>query len=114
MKYISPDSCSLEKHLLNCNNFLATSFGCDDSNYQEILDHYFFIGIFENYQQSFDRLATLLQKPKVQLKKRNISKYTPYNLTDQVIAEFKEKNQLDYRIYNYCKKVYEEKFNDNN
>ncbi len=113
-KMIVSSEKSLEQHLLNCDNFLAHSFACDESNYQEILDRYFFIGIFENYQQSFDRLATLLEKPKVQLKKRNVSKHTPYNLTDQVIGEFKEKNQLDYQIYNYCKKVYEEKFNDAN
>lgn len=44
---------SLEKNLLARSNYLASVIHCDRSNYQEILNCYFFIGLVEEFQESF-------------------------------------------------------------
>ncbi len=57
----------LEDRLLLRQNYLASIIPCDESNFREVLDKYFFIGVVEEYQKSFDHLATLLGKPQVRL-----------------------------------------------
>ena len=95
---------TLEKYLNEKKNYLANLFPCNDLNYKEVLDRYFFIGIVERMQESFDKLAELAGNEKVTLpfvnksdKDEQISK-----LSEEFIRKYKEKNELDYRIYNYC------------
>ena len=106
---ISPDE-PIEKQLLqHKRNYVAGLMPCDDSNYMEVLQRYFFIGIVEKYQESFDLLSKLIDKPAIELKTYNESARKSLSLSDDVIAEFKEINQLDYKIYNYGKSFYESK-----
>lgn len=97
----------IEKRLLLRNNYVASLMPCDDSNYLQMFERYFFIGIMEKYQESFDRLSKLLGKAPVKLKKYNESSRKNISLSDEFISEFKELNQLDYKIYNYGKSFYE-------
>jgi hypothetical protein len=98
----------LEKQLLqHKQNYVAGLMPCDDSNYMEVLQRYFFIGIVEKYQESFDWLSKLIGKPPIKLKTYNESTRKSLNLSDDLIAEFKEINQLDYKIYNYGKNFFE-------
>lgn len=102
------DDCeSLEKRLLLRKNYLASVIPCDESNYQEVLNRYYFIGLVEEFQQSFNRLADLLNKPRVDLDILNQSSRKKYNLSPDLLAEFEEANRLDYQIYNYGKMLYE-------
>lgn len=94
---------SLEKHLLERSNYLASVIPCDPSNYQEILNRYFFIGLVEEFQESFDRLADLLDKPRIKLDVLNQSPRKEKKLSKEFLSEFKELNQLDYQIYSYAK-----------
>ena len=94
---------SLEKNLLARSNYLASVINCDSSNYQEILYRYFFIGLVEEFQESFDRLADLLNKPRIQLGVLNQSPRDDKKLSQQFLSEFEELNQLDYQIYSYAK-----------
>ncbi|MGL5078344.1 MAG: hypothetical protein ACRDBG_21305, partial [Waterburya sp.] len=61
------------------------------------------------YQESFDLLLRLIDKPPVKLKIYNESSRKNIKLSDEFISEFKEINQLDYKIYNYGKSFYENK-----
>ena len=97
---------SLEKHLLERKNYLASVIPCDESNYQEILNRYFFIGLVEEYQESFDRLAELLNNPKIKLNVLNQSPRKNKKLSQEFLSEFEELNQLDYKIYNCGKMLY--------
>jgi len=64
------DSEPIEKHLLqNHKNYIARILPCDDSNYMEVLKRYFFIGIVEEYQESFDKLSQLIGKQFLSSKK---------------------------------------------
>lgn len=85
-------------------NFLASLFPCDESNYKEVLDRYFFIGIVEKMQESMDKLALLLEKKKINIPMVNTTEKDSQisELTPEFIKIFKEKNKLDYKIYNYC------------
>lgn len=98
----------LEKYLLERKNYLSSVIPCDESNYQEILNRYFFIGLVEEFQECFDRLADLLDKPKIELNVLNQSPRKNKKLSHEFISEFKELNQLDYKIYNYGKILYKQ------
>jgi hypothetical protein len=95
---------SLEEYLLQGNNFMARVLDCKPDNYTEVLDRYFFIGITEYLQLSMDKLAVLLNKRKVKLHTLNLSQHDSQEstLSPAIIHQFKAKNELDYRIYDYC------------
>lgn len=103
---------TLEKYLNGHSNYLSKFFPCNDTNYKEVLDKYFFIGIVEKMQESFDKLAELTGKEKVTLPFVNKSEKDEQvsMLTDSFKQKFKENNKLDYKIYNYCL----DKFKNNN
>ncbi|MEO8211499.1 MAG: hypothetical protein ABI840_13145 [bacterium] len=86
------------------NNYLASLFPCNESNYKEVLDRYFFIGIVEQMQESFDRLAEILKKKKLTLPYLNRSQKDSQitEVSGKFISKFKADNALDYKIYDYC------------
>jgi len=90
------------------DNFLASLFPCDESNYKEILDRYFFIGIVEDMQGSFDKLAKMLNRKKLKLPfvNRSVKDSQINELPSDFISNFKENNKLDYMIYDYCLKKF--------
>lgn len=101
---------SLAQHLSARNNFIARVLNCTLDNYKDILDRYFFIGISEHLQSSMDKLAVLLNKSKVKLPVLNKSQRDakPSDIPLALINQFKTKNQLDYRIYEYCLQKFRE------
>ncbi|MES2730716.1 MAG: sulfotransferase family 2 domain-containing protein [Bacteroidota bacterium] len=101
---IQPRNISLEQHLLEEPNWMAARFPCTHDNYQEVLSRYFFIGLLEYPQESIDRLAQLIGKKRIILPVENESKRDaqPINITPELVQKFKELNDLDYLIYEYC------------
>lgn len=95
----------LEKVLLMNPNYIAKTIPCDSSNYQSVLKRYFYIGFVEKYQQSFDCLAELIGKPRVNLKTYNKSSRSKIPVSSSFISEFKEINHLDYQVYNFAKNL---------
>lgn len=104
--YYSRESivCSLENYINGHKNFLANLFPCNENNYKEVLDKYFFIGVVEKMQESFDKLADLSGKVRIKLPYVNKSKKDDQisNLSLEFIQNFKRHNKLDYLIYDYC------------
>ncbi|HMS65641.1 MAG TPA: hypothetical protein PKD83_10365 [Ignavibacteria bacterium] len=94
----------LEEVISNDENLISKLIPCDENNYKEVLDRYFFIGIVERMQESFDILAELLNKKKLTLPFANRSEKDDQlsKLSPEFISEFKRKNKLDYMIYDYC------------
>lgn len=97
-------SSNLESYLRIQNNTLSTFFPCNPENYKEVIDSYFFVGIVENMQESFDKLADLTGNKRVQLPFINKSSKDEQvlKLPDKFIETFKKNNALDYKIYDYC------------
>lgn len=103
--YIKGDS--IEEYLLNAMpNQLSHALGCNESNYKERLDHYFFIGSLETFESSIQALARLLKKP-IQ---DNLPHSNPTSrdvlideIEETVIQKFKTRNKLDYLVYDYAK-----------
>lgn len=95
---------SLETSLNVSDNMIAGMIPCDESNYKEVLDKYFFIGIVEHMQESMDKFALLTGKKKIEVKAENKSQRDSQvsELSSSVINKFKENNKLDYLIYEYC------------
>ncbi len=95
---------SLEQHLLERENYMASILDCTLDNYKAVLARYFFIGITEHLQSSMDKLAELLNKRKVKLPVLNRSSRDSQaaGLAPEIIRRFKAANELDYRIYDYC------------
>ena len=95
---------SFEEHLLTRDNYLADRFPATEENYQEVLDRYFFIGILEEYQLSLDILADLIGKPKIPMPWQNKTKgeNQEESLSEDLLTKFRERNNLDYLIYDYC------------
>ena len=100
----------LEEHIMEETNFIAGVLDCTEENYKEVLERYFFIGITEHIQLSLDKLAVLLNKRKVKLPVLNRSQRDSQisSLPPGMINRFKEANELDYRIYNYCLEKFKE------
>ena len=96
---------TLPESIMEFSNYYSRIIGVNEENYKNKLDQYFFIGIQEELQLSFDALAKLLKKPKLELPVINTTeKYVTNSvesLNDQQIQEFKKENLLDYQIYNY-------------
>lgn len=85
-------------------NWMAYVLGCDENNYQEILDKYFFIGVFEEFETSTRILAKLLNKPFYDIphKRKGQADKSLGDISENAKNAFKEKNKLDYLIYNYA------------
>jgi len=99
------DNRPLEEVLLMRPNYIAKTIPCNSSNYKSILERYFYIGFVEKYQESFDCLAELIDKPKVDLKTYNKVSRRKTELSSNFISEFKEINSLDYEIYDFAKSL---------
>ena len=108
-----PTNTPIEERLLLRNNYMAFSLQCDEDNYLDVLEQYFFIGIMEKYQQSFNLLSNMMDKPSVKLKNYNCGSRQKYNLSASFIDEFRAKNQLDYKIYDYGKGFLGRKLQEN-
>lgn len=95
---------SLIERLFEEQNYLAQRFPCTSDNYQDVLDRYFFIGITEHLQDSFDQLADMLGKRRAKVSRLNAAErdHEYSEISPDVIRAFRAANQLDYQIYDYC------------
>jgi len=69
------------------------------------LGKYYFVGVLEYFQESIDYLAGLLGKPASTALHRNKSgrrKNERDFLSKELIDKFRQENELDYLIYEYC------------
>lgn len=100
---------TLESMLESTSNFLSKVIPCTRENYKEVLDRYYFIGIVERMQESFDLLAKLTGKKALEIGMYNTT--TKDEQVSKLTDEFKEKiralNELDYLIYDYCVEKFE-------
>jgi hypothetical protein len=96
---------NLDQYLERFNNYISQRFPCSYDNYKKVINNYFFIGITEYLQDSFNKLASLINKDKIILPKLNVSikDNQVHKLSAKTIKNFKYKNDLDYRLYDYCK-----------
>ena len=105
---------SVEENLLSQSNYLANRFPVTIDTYKEIIDRYFFIGILEEVQDCINNLAKIIGKKTCPLPWHNKTSGGYFSdsdkISDAVIDEFKEKNRLDYMVYEYCLEKYK-KFN---
>jgi GT2 family glycosyltransferase len=93
----------LEECILLRQNYMSSIFCCDEMNYKRVLDRYFFFGIAEELQMSFDNLADKLGKPRILVPLLNTTERDNQHLSDDILEKFRERNRLDYLIYEYCR-----------
>lgn len=96
---------SIEDELLTRPNFMANRFPCAAEDVDRVLSRYFFIGVTERMQESFDRLANLVGRPRIRLPRANRSRTARdrVELDREFIREFRIQNHVDYLIYDYCR-----------
>ncbi len=94
----------LAEYINSNKNLLAYFLNCDETNFKDVLDRYFFIGIVESMQESLNKLADTLRKRRISIPIMNESvKDDQINLINQnFIDNFRAENELDYMIYDYC------------
>jgi len=82
-------------------NLLAGSLGCNERDWREILARYCFVGMLEDLQGSFDRLAQVLGRRPIRLPRINQSEESARIATipPELKRRFRSDNALDYRIY---------------
>lgn len=73
---------------------------------QNLKNHYAFVGITEMYPESVFLLNRTMGWPHFSYTKENVTKNKPKRapISDEVIQYLKQKNQLDYQLYELCKK----------
>lgn len=99
---------SLSDYLKKDLNFFASALECTIENYKSRIDNYFFVGIVEEYKESMQLLSMKLGKPevrKIPFENRSYSNSLLDSLSKEEIKWFKENNELDYLIYDYCLKI---------
>jgi hypothetical protein len=79
---------------------------CDESNYREVLDRYWFVGITERLQEGFDLLAAEMRKPRPVVPTENTTQLIDIRFSDAAIAEFTEKSRVDYLIYERAQELF--------
>lgn len=67
-------------------------------------DYFVHIGVMDHYQKSMDILAEKLDKPKVKISHKNISKRTQYP-SEGSIRKYKENNKFEYALYEKALKL---------
>lgn len=100
----------LRKFLSYHYNLLSIQFPCNETNYMEVLDKYFFIGLVEDLQESLDKLGNLIGKKSVNVpvinKSVKDSQIEEILKDSNFIVEYKKRNKIDYLVYEYCKEKY--------
>jgi len=93
----------LEQHLLGRSNYIANRFPCTATDYRSVLGGYFFVGVTEHMQDSLDKLAGLVGRPRVKVPLLNEAARDQQvlMLSPTVLREFRHRNELDYLIYQY-------------
>lgn len=102
---------TLEEYLVyREDNFMANRFPCAEQNYKEVLSRYFFIGITEYLQESFEYLALILNKKKIEVPHVNRTERDEQSsgISTSTIKKFREKHTVDYKIYEYSLDKFEE------
>lgn len=64
------------------------------------LNRYWFVGLTGRLQDSFDRLADRIGRPRISMTRINTSERPYLTLTTEQIEEFQFKNSIDYAIFN--------------
>lgn len=87
----------------NTRNYLSHYFQVTEENYRQVLDSYEFIGVLEFPKESMRALKSALRIERdLTLQKINSSGKQLLSLDNEFIKKFRERNELDYKIYNYC------------
>jgi len=95
---------TLEEHLMGRPNYIANRLPCTKDNYRSVLDRYYFVGITELAQESLDKLADLVCRPRIKVSVVNRADRDEQvsALSPAVMRRFRSENELDYLIYEYC------------
>lgn len=99
-------ACSLVQYLDKQHNYMSQRIPCNAGNYRKALGRYDFIGLQEYMSLSVEKLANLLEREPVDVPVSNASPRDEQEqgLSEEVVARFKDRNALDYTIYDYVKK----------
>lgn len=95
---------TLHDYLMEDKNFISNTLYCNEKNYKEIIDSYFFVGVLEKFDVSIEKLLRKIGiKSKYKLPKLNVNRKSEgmRGLGEVEIEKFRKNNQLDYMIYNY-------------
>ena len=96
----------LAGRLASLDNYLASIFPCTAADYKAVIDRYFFVGLTECLQESFDLLARMIGKERVVVPVAN-AVARDEDVTEDDVWRFNEKNKLDFKIYAYCRERFE-------
>jgi len=102
---LDPQEHSLQQFIGNQCNYMAHRFPCDKRNYRRVLGLYNFIGLLEEMPLSMEKLAQILGREPVRVPLRNTSPRDQQEaaLTAEEIVRFKDRNALDYAIYDHVR-----------
>ena len=95
---------TLQEFLKNNKNLFAYYLPCNESNFREVLDRYFFIGIVEKFEESVKKLSVLLNRNFTPFPRLNVTKRDDQLkiVNKDFKVRFKQENELDYKIYKYA------------
>ncbi len=116
---------SLEAYLRKTHNSMAASFPCTTENYLKVLGRYFFVGVADQVELSMkilvDRVATIFDEAaptrsveRVRMglaavreqglphENKSARDQQQQALSEETLAIFRERNQLDYALYDHA------------
>lgn len=90
---------TLSQDLRNFQGTFQRYFECQDGNWREALDRYWFIGTLERMPECMAYLACQMGKPMPQTVPHKNATSRDEEIRDEDIAIFRENNAVDYEIY---------------
>jgi hypothetical protein len=92
-----------EKIIFDRVGYFHKMLQCDASNYREVIDSYFFVGLVDRIQESFDAFCALVGKDCISIEKKNSTDDVgELVLSSEVVDKFHSINKLDYDIFEYA------------
>lgn len=96
---------SLNDYIKSETNFFAKVLECNESNYQEVLSSFFFVGVLEHNKESIQQLAQMIGRT-VAFEIPHVNRTNSITELDKLdqkeIDDFQIANHLDYKIYQFA------------
>jgi hypothetical protein len=94
----------VDKMLINRVGYFSKMLQCTNDNYHDIIDTYYFVGLTETIQDSFDAFSKMTGKISPTVERLNSTVlFSNVSFSQDAIDVFNKNNQLDLLIYQYAK-----------
>jgi len=95
---------TLDERVDEVTNFVQRVLGCEAQAWRAHLERYWFVGVTERLQESFDVLADRLDKPRIEVPTENATSRDGLRPSAEAMARFRARCVVDHEIHAYAQR----------